>query len=152
MSDKVIYFTEKRGSLVGHILPYSFVDQWSDEQIKDKLEALEKEGYQDLKVGAYSEYEQASKKASLIAYKAYQPQPSNAEHFNEMFNILPPQNHLKMGDSELFRISEQLSDGLYTFHVRLDAQYFEIVAERNAESQQLFDLCLNIASNKLIPH
>lgn len=143
MTDKVIYYTETRGKLAGHIFSYDFVDHLSQEQIEAMLDKLRSEGYQELRVGSYEEFEKASHKASHELYKAYIAQPSDAQTFKEMFNILPPQNHIKMGDLELFRMSEQLDAGLYNFFVRIADQYFKVVALRNSKSDDIFKICQN---------
>lgn len=143
MSDKVIYYTETRGNLNGHVLPYTFVNDWTDEKIEAKLAELKKEGYQDLKVGTYEEYEKASQEASLKAYKAYEAQASDAEEFRSMFNILPPQNHCKFDGVEMFNVCEQLGDGLYNFFIRVSDRYFKVVAHRTANKQELATLCYN---------
>lgn len=143
MQDKVIYYTETRGNLAGLIFTYCFVDHLSQEQIDAKLAELRSEGYQSLCVGTYEEFEKASHKASHEVYKANIAQPSDAQTFNEMFNILPPKDHTKYGEFELFRMCEQLDAGLYNFFVRIADKYFKVVALRNTKNSDLFQICQN---------
>ncbi|EOZ8645393.1 hypothetical protein ACQWTT_001144 [Acinetobacter baumannii] len=143
MSDKVIYYTENNGTLAGHIIPYTFVDDWTSEEIESKLAKLRRQGYEGLKVGTYTEYEEAAKEASYKAYKAYEAHETDAEDFKEKFNILPPQNHIFTGDTESFRISEELNAGLYQFYIRISDKYFKIVAYAKANRDELIKLCYN---------
>ena len=143
MTDKVIYYTATRGNTAGLIFSYCFVDHLSQEQINAKLAQLRSEGYQGLCVGTYEEFEKASHKASHEVYKANIAQLSDAQTFIEMFNILPPKDHTKYGDFELFRMSEQLDAGLYNFFVRIADKYFKVVALRNTKNADLFQICQN---------
>ena len=104
---------------------------------------MRSEGYQGLCVGTYEEFEKASHKASHEVYKANIAQLSDAQTFIEMFNILPPKDHTKYGDFELFRMSEQLDAGLYNFFVRIADKYFKVVALRNTKNADLFQICQN---------
>lgn len=143
MNDLVIYYTETSKALEGHIFVQCFVDTLTQAEIQAKLAQLRSEGYEGLNVGSYAEYEKAALYASHKAYKAYIAQPSTAEQFKEMLNIMPPQNHLKNGDTELFNVCEQLDAGLYNFFVRVSDQYFKIVARRDCNKLELIQLCQN---------
>jgi hypothetical protein len=143
MNNKVIYFTETRGNLKGHVFSYTFIDDWSDAKIETKLNDLRKEGYQGLTVGSYEEFDKASKEASIKIYKAYEAQNSDAETFNTMLNILPPRNHSKVDGAEIFRVSEELDAGLFDFFIRISEQYFKVVAHRTANTRDLVALCYN---------
>ena len=143
MNDLVIYYTETKGTLKGHVFTQCFVDGLSQAEIDAKLAQLRSEGYQGLNVGSYQEFEKASATASYDAYKAYVAQPSTAEEFKEMFNIMPPQNHVKYEDFELFNVREQLDAGLYNFFVRVTDKYFKIVARRDSNKIELATLCRN---------
>ena len=137
MTEIVIYYTETKGKSAGHIFPYCFVEHLSQAEIDAKVAQLRSEGYQNLVVASYQEYEKAAKQASYVVYKAY----SDEETFKSMFNILPPQDHTSWGSTELFRMSEQLDAGLYNFFVRIADQYFKVVAFRNANKDELIKLC-----------
>jgi len=141
MTEIVIYYTETKGKSAGHIFPYCFVEHLSQAEIDAKVAQLRSEGYQNLVVASYQEYEKAAKQASYVVYKAYIAQPSDEETFKSMFNILPPQDHTSWGSTELFRMSEQLDAGLYNFFVRIADQYFKVVAFRNANKDELIKLC-----------
>lgn len=143
MNDLVIYYTETSGALKGQIYVQCFVDGKTQAEIDAKLTQLRSEGYEGLNVGSYQEYEKAAAQASHEYYKAYVAQPSTAEQFNEMFNIMPPQNHVKYEDFELFNVCEQLDAGLYNFFVRIADQYFKIVARRDSNKFELANLCRN---------
>ncbi|BBL22264.1 hypothetical protein [Acinetobacter radioresistens] len=143
MNDLVIYYTATSGTLKGHIFVQCFVDSLTQAEIDAKLAQLRSEGYEGLNVGSYQEYEKAAAQASYAAYKAYVAQPSTAEQFKEMFNIMPPQNHVKYEDFELFNVREQLDAGLYNFFVRIADQYFKIVARRDSNKFELANLCRN---------
>lgn len=143
MNDLVIYYTETKGTLKGHVFVQCFVDGLSQDKIDAKLAQLRSEGYQELNVGSYQEYEKASATASYEVYKAYVAQTSTAEEFKEMFNIMLPQNHVKFDDYELFNVCEQLDAGLYNFFVRIKDKYFKIVARRDSNKFELAKLCRN---------
>lgn len=143
MQNKVIYYTETRGNLNGHVFCFTFIDEWSDAQVETKLAELRKEGYQGLTVGSYEEFNKASKEASLKVYKAYEAQVSDAETFKTMLDILPPDNHCKVDGAELFRVCEELDAGLFDFFIRISDQYFKVVAHRTANLRDLVALCYN---------
>ena len=139
--EKVIYFTQSKGITKGQVFPWSFVNEKTDEEISQITERLTNEGYLDVKVGTWADYEAAERESLRIAYKFMQAQAITADDFKERLNVLPPCRHYCYPDSEGFYMSEQIGGGLYSFYFRLGKHHFHIVAERNANMSELERIC-----------
>lgn len=69
------------------------------------------------------------------------PQPIDAERFDELLNVLPPQRWVRGVAAESFRISEAITGDLYTFCVRLDDRYFSITESGSTTHDELVRIC-----------
>lgn len=69
------------------------------------------------------------------------PQPIDAERFDELLNMLPPQRWVRGGTTESFRICEAVTGDLYTFCVRLGDRHFTLTERGGTSHDELVRLC-----------
>lgn len=142
MEEYLVCYKAHKGFLAGQVLVYQYVDSLFGDEVEALIQKLTKEGYQDLKALTLSEYEELANEALIQVYKVDQAQEIDEQYYNEMFNILPPQDYFKSHDYQCFRTSEQLDLGYYNYFAKIGTKHFKVVMNRiDANVDRLFNIC-----------
>lgn len=71
------------------------------------------------------------------------PRRINQERYEEMLNVLPPENWQRGVGYSCFRLSERLSGTIASFFVRIGDSYYQINEDENADPGALFRACMD---------
>lgn len=74
------------------------------------------------------------------------PEPISKEHYEEMLNVLPPENWTRNGDIECFRLSERLDGPIATFFVKVGNQHYRINEDAQEHAHNLIHACMDHTS------
>jgi len=69
------------------------------------------------------------------------PEPISEEYYEEMLNILPPENWTRNGTTECFRLSERLDGPIATFFVRIGDRHYRINEDAEVRPDDLIQVC-----------
>ena len=71
------------------------------------------------------------------------PKRISQERYEEMLNILPPENWRRGVGYSCFRLSERLSGTIASFFVRIGDSYYQINEDEDADPSALFRACMD---------
>ena len=69
------------------------------------------------------------------------PERISQERYEEMLNVLPPENWQRGVGFSCFRLSERLSGAIASFFVRIGDSYYQINEDEDANVGDLFRAC-----------
>ena len=70
------------------------------------------------------------------------PERISQERYEEMLNVLPPENWQRGVGFSCFRLSERLSGAIASFFVRIGDSYYQINEDEDANVGELFRACM----------
>ena len=70
------------------------------------------------------------------------PERISQERYEEMLNVLPPENWQRGVGYSCFRLSERLSGAIASFFVRIGDSYYQINEDEDANVGELFRACM----------
>jgi hypothetical protein len=71
------------------------------------------------------------------------PRRISKERYEEMLNVLPPENWRRGVGYGCFRLSERLSGAIASFFVRIGDSYYQINEDEDADPGALFRACMD---------
>jgi hypothetical protein len=71
------------------------------------------------------------------------PKRISLERYEEMLNVLPPENWQRGVGFGFFRLSERLSGAIASFFVRIGDSYYQINEDEDAAPGDLFRACMD---------
>lgn len=71
------------------------------------------------------------------------PERISKERYEEMLNVLPPENWQRGVGFSCFRLSERLSGAIASFFVRIGDSYYQINADEDTDPGELFRACMD---------
>lgn len=71
------------------------------------------------------------------------PERISQERYEEMLNVLPPENWQRGVGYSCFRLSERLSGAIASFFLRIGDSYYEINEDEGANPSDLFRACMD---------
>jgi len=106
------------------------------------------EKYPELELISFSKALELSQKADRKKYKAGIVKEITEERFDEMLNVLPPDNWINYSTNESFRISEDLTGELSNFYIRVfdgefpkhKERFFTVVMPKFTKHNQLISI------------
>jgi hypothetical protein len=128
---------------------YAYIGGNTEEEIKQKINALVAEGCDGVRALTWAEYEAVDLAESMVRYNVNQATIIDAETFNDRLNVLPPCRWNAGYDFESFYVSECITGNIYSFYVRIkmgENHYFEVNADRGITDSELSKICLEALS------
>lgn len=125
---------------------YAYLGDLDADKIQQKIDTLTSQGHVNVRAISWEDYEEICAAEAVEKYNVNKPFSITKARFWELLEVLPPCRWASDYDFESFYVSECITLNLYTFCVRIgngnNAQYFEIVADRNITNASLKQLCL----------
>lgn len=138
---KVIFYTETKGSLQGHLFPILTVEGISEVDINAKLALLTEQGYQGLCVGSWIEISTSEPTPGSTMINPLKALHTCEDTYKRLKQILPSKKQTSTDGIEGFQISEHVGSGVYNFFIRLEDKFFKIMAHSNASMHDLVKVC-----------
>jgi hypothetical protein len=96
-----------------------------------------------LEVMTFLEALEATQAASRARY-CTGPKRISKEHYEEMLNVLPPENWTRGVGYSSFRLSERLSGSIASFFIRIGDSYYQVNEEEDTDMGELFKACASV--------
>jgi hypothetical protein len=103
---------------------------------------LKDDSGEDLELMSFLQALELTEAASRARY-CRGPERISQEHYEEMLNVLPPENWQRGVGYSCFRLSERLSGAIASFFVRVGDSYYQINEDEDTNPGDLFRVCMN---------
>jgi hypothetical protein len=97
---------------------------------------------EDLESMSFLQALELTEAASRARY-CHGPRPISKESYEEMLNVLPPENWQRGVGYGFFRLSERLSGSIASFFVRIGDSYYQINEDEDTDPGELFRACMD---------